>query len=91
MSKAALDMLAACNEEEFGRTDRLEHVKVYVFNPGYTVSNLSGTGSEGVEFRKKTGAGPPEDSAKALVDICNGRRDADAAKGMVNKEGWAPW
>jgi short-subunit dehydrogenase len=84
-------LLAACNEEEFDRTEGLKHVKVYVFNPGYTVSNLSGTGEKGVEERKQRGAGRPEDSAIALVNTATGRRDQDQERGMVNKEGWFPW
>ncbi|KAF2098958.1 NAD(P)-binding protein [Rhizodiscina lignyota] len=89
MSKASLDMLAACNEEEFARTKGAERIKVYVFNPGYTVSNLSGP--EGVEIRKSRGAASPEDSGVALVDISMGKRDADQEKGMINKKGWYPW
>lgn len=91
MSKAALDMLAACNEEEFSRTEGCEKIKVYVFNPGYTVTNLSGTGEKGIEERKRFGAGRAEDSGVALADICMGKRDEDQKNGMVNKEGWFPW
>ncbi|MBE7180273.1 MAG: hypothetical protein INR71_03530 [Terriglobus roseus] len=93
MSKAALNMLAACYEEQFAAAaDGLQRAKVYVFNPGYVVTNL--TGEAGVEMRKQTGAGDPRESARVLAEVTEGKRDEDQAKGMVNANSsasWFPW
>lgn len=92
MSKSALNMLAACYEEEFTREEGLQKAKVFVFNPGYVVTNLSG--EEGVEMRKKTGAGDPRESARVLVETAEGKRDEDQKHGMVNANSsatWFPW
>ncbi len=81
MSKAALNMLAACKYKEFEGK-----VKVWAFNPGYVVTNLSGTGEKGIEERKKNGAGDPRQSAEAIVGIVGGKRDADVG-GFIGVEG----
>lgn len=47
MSKAALNMLAVCNYAEL--KGKRKGVKVWAFNPGYVVTNLSG--EKGVEER----------------------------------------
>lgn len=91
-SKAALNMAAACYEEEFSRDDELKGVKVYVFNPGYVVTNL--TGEESVEMRKNTGAGDPRESARVMVETAEGKRDEDQRQGMVSANSsatWFPW
>ncbi|KAI0841405.1 putative short chain dehydrogenase/reductase [Hypoxylon sp. FL0890] len=87
MSKAALNMLAACtkyNTAEWG-------CKVCAFNPGFCVTNL--TGERGRAMRIKSGARPAKDAADALVDTILGKRDADIEKsGMVDLDGGvAPW
>lgn len=87
MSKAALNMLAACvrhNNADWS-------CKVFAFNPGFCVTNL--TGDKGRAMRIEAGARPAKDAADALVDIVLGKRDADAAKsGMVDLDGgMLPW
>ncbi|KAI0858247.1 putative short chain dehydrogenase/reductase [Xylaria cubensis] len=87
MSKAALNMLAACHRHNFAEWG----CKVLAFNPGWCVSNL--TGEKGREMRVKGGARDPKDPANALVDIVLGKRDADIEKnGMVDLDGGLlPW
>ncbi|KAF3070577.1 3-keto-steroid reductase [Daldinia childiae] len=87
MSKAALNMLAACHRFNFAEWG----CKVLAFNPGWCVSNL--TGEKGREMRLKGGARDPKEPATALADIVLGKRDADIEKnGMVHLDGGIlPW
>ncbi|KAI0401945.1 putative short chain dehydrogenase/reductase [Xylaria palmicola] len=87
MSKAALNMLAACHRYNFSEWG----CKVLAFNPGWCVSNL--TGETGREMRLKGGARDPKDPAIALVDVVLGKRDEDIKKnGMVHLDGGVlPW
>ncbi|RMZ84681.1 hypothetical protein DV737_g893, partial [Chaetothyriales sp. CBS 132003] len=86
MSKAALNMLAACHRHNYA-----DWCKVLAFNPGWCVSNLSG--EKGREMRIKGGARDPQEPAGVLVDIVTGKRDEDIAKnGMVDVDGGVlPW
>ena len=84
MSKAALNMLMMCHHVEF--MDK--GIKVFAFDPGYVVTNLTGEADR--ENRIKRGAGDPADSAKAIVDIVNGSRDSDAGK-FLHMDGLYPW
>jgi NAD(P)-dependent dehydrogenase (short-subunit alcohol dehydrogenase family) len=86
MSKAALNMLMACNHAELGP----KGIKVWAFNPGYVVTNFSGTGEKGVQERIARGAGDPKESAKGIVACIDGRRDKDIGK-FVSKDGYHPW
>lgn len=86
MSKAALNMLVACNVVTYGP----KGVKAWAFDPGYVVTNLSGTGEKGVEERKQRGAGDPRISAQSLADIVDGKRDGDVGK-FVHGNGIYPW
>lgn len=87
MSKAALNMLAACHRYNYAEWG----CRVLAFNPGWCVSNL--TGPKGREMRQKGGARDPKEPAKALTDIVLGKRDADIEKnGMVDIDGGVgPW
>ncbi|KAI1452284.1 putative short chain dehydrogenase/reductase [Annulohypoxylon moriforme] len=87
MSKAALNMLAACHRYNYADWG----CRVLAFNPGFCVTNL--TGEEGREMRVKGGARNPKEPAMALVDIVQGRRDGDIEKnGMVDVDGGVlPW
>lgn len=91
MSKAALNMLAAChkvNFEEWG-------CKVCAFNPGFCVTDLSGP--ENRAMRVQYGARDARDPAVALVKVVKGERDGDIAKqagesGMIDLDGGLlPW
>ena len=83
MSKAALNMLMICHEAQFDGK-----IKVFAFNPGFVVTNL--TGEEDRKNRVNMGAGSSEDSAQTLRSIVVGERDADAGKFVV-AEGVLPW
>lgn len=86
MSKAALNMLMMCHHVELGP----KGIKVWAFNPGYVVTNLSGTGEKGIQERIKNGAGDPKLSAEGIVACIDGKRDKDVGK-FVNKDGYHPW
>lgn len=83
MSKAALNMLMLCHETRFEGK-----IKVFAFNPGYVVTNL--TGEEDKQNRINQGAGSSEDSAQTLRSIVVGERDADVGQFVV-AEGLLPW
>lgn len=87
MSKAALNMLAACHRYNYADWG----CRVLSFNPGWCVSNL--TGAKGREMRIKAGARDPKEPARALADVALGKRDADIEKnGMVDVDGGVgPW
>ncbi|KAI1214423.1 putative short chain dehydrogenase/reductase [Annulohypoxylon truncatum] len=87
MSKAALNMLAACHRYNYADWG----CRVLAFNPGWCVTNL--TGEAGREMRRKGGARDPKEPAVALVDIIQGKRDVDIEKnGMVDVDGGVlPW
>jgi hypothetical protein len=63
-------------------------VKVVAFNPGYSVTAL--TGEEQVEMRRQRGARDPKVCGEACVGIFEGRRDGEADK-LVDVEGVLPW
>ncbi|KAK9371430.1 hypothetical protein V1509DRAFT_614674 [Lipomyces kononenkoae] len=82
MSKAALNMLAACHKVDFAEWG----CKVCAFNPGFMVTNL--TGEEGRARRIQTGARNAREAADALVDVVQGGRDGDIEKsGIVDLDG----
>ncbi|KAK4682654.1 hypothetical protein QC764_117970 [Podospora pseudoanserina] len=88
MSKAALNMLAACDRYGF----RSWGGKVTSFNPGWCVTNL--TGEEGRVMRERGGARSAEDPARALVEVVNGKRDKEAREesGILYLDGGVrPW
>lgn len=67
MSKATLNMLAACDAWEY--RDRM---KVFAYCPGYVISDLAGQR----EAKEQAGfAKSPETSAKELLVIAEGERD----------------
>jgi NAD(P)-dependent dehydrogenase (short-subunit alcohol dehydrogenase family) len=88
-SKAALNMITACQYVEYGLDFQAPEtasggVKVFAFCPGFTVSNLS-------EMNKKeNGAKSTEESGKNLMDIIEGKRDADVGK-FIHGDGVYPW
>jgi NAD(P)-dependent dehydrogenase (short-subunit alcohol dehydrogenase family) len=86
MSKTALNMLAACHHVSLGP----KGVKVWTYDPGYVVTNLSGTGEKGRNERIKAGAGSPVGSAEGIVELVLGKRDEDVGK-FVKKGGFYGW
>ncbi|KAJ5247219.1 hypothetical protein N7468_002202 [Penicillium chermesinum] len=84
MSKAALNLGTIQQHKRL----HSQNVKVFAFCPGLVRSNLRGEAEEAVSAGGN--AGDPLDSAKALFDIAEGKRDADAGK-FVNGAGVIPW
>ena len=83
MSKAALNMLTVCQHRDL----KGEGFRVFAFNPGFTVSGLSG--EEGREMRKKAGAASADEAGEALKVIVERKRDGEVG-GYLHKEGRHP-
>jgi NAD(P)-dependent dehydrogenase (short-subunit alcohol dehydrogenase family) len=78
-SKAALNMVTACQWVEFG-----PNIKVFAYDPGFTISNL------GPHNAAEHGARTAEESAKPLVDVLEGKRDEEAGC-LLHNTGQYPW
>ncbi|KAI0389031.1 putative short chain dehydrogenase/reductase [Xylariaceae sp. FL0594] len=89
ISKAALNMLAACHRHNFA--DWESPARVLAFNPSFCVTNL--TGEEARASRIQLGARDAKQPAHSLVDVVLGKRDDDIAKnGMIDTDGGLlPW
>ncbi|RFU25370.1 hypothetical protein B7463_g10965, partial [Scytalidium lignicola] len=72
ISKAALNMLTACDAWEYEK----DGFKVFAYCPGYVVTDLAGMRDE----KLKQGAATPERSARGLLAIAEGKRDLEAGK-----------
>ncbi|KAI4653737.1 hypothetical protein J4E93_001504 [Alternaria ventricosa] len=79
-SKAALNMLTACQDYEYGP----KGWKVFCFCPGFTESNL------GPRNKPEHGAKPTSEGAKPMVAILEGERDEESG-GFLKAEGGWPW
>jgi NAD(P)-dependent dehydrogenase (short-subunit alcohol dehydrogenase family) len=79
-SKAALNMITACQAVEY---DDLGF-KVFVYCPGFTVSNL------GPYNKAENGAKPTSEGAAPIVKILNGERDAEHGK-FLHATGQYSW
>ena len=84
VSKTALNMLAVLEAGEWGH----EGLKVFVMSPGFVRSNLRGSSEEARSGWGK--AGDPAVSGQILLDIVQGKRDADVGR-FVHKDGVYPW
>jgi len=82
MSKAALNMWAACVAKE----GKEQGIRVWTFDPGLVATNLSGN----KEALKQSGAGSSEVSAHTILSVIEGKRDADVGK-LMYKDGVYPW
>ncbi|KAL1793755.1 hypothetical protein ACET3X_008737 [Alternaria dauci] len=82
ISKAALNMLTACQAYKYGPLGW----KIFAFDPGHTESNLSPATT--AEY----GAKPTSEGARPMLDILAGERDAEHA-GFLNglPERQHPW
>lgn len=79
-SKTALNMGSACQFVEYG-----EHgIKVFTYDPGFTVSNLSENNTA------EKGARSVEESVWPLVDVLEGKRDDEVGK-FLHNTGTYPW
>ncbi|KAH6877990.1 hypothetical protein BKA58DRAFT_426897 [Alternaria rosae] len=79
-SKAALNMLTACQDYEYGP----KGWKVFCFCPGFTESNL------GPRNKAEHGAKPTSEGARPMVAILEGKRDGECG-GFLKAEGGWPW
>ena len=79
-SKAALNMLSACQAMEYQK----DGIKVFIYSPGYTESNL------GPRNKVEQGAKPTDEAVRPLVDILEGKRDHEAGLNLYS-EGVHPW
>lgn len=80
-SKAALNMISACQAVEYSPLEW----KVFCYNPGFTASNLSEVNKE------ENGAQPTSKGAKPIADMVNWKRDEDHG-GFCNSDGsYCPW
>lgn len=79
-SKAALNMLSACQVWEYGKLG----IKTFVYCPGFTVSNLTDFATAGC------GAQPVSEGASPIVHIIEGKRDDDEGS-FVIAGGVAEW
>lgn len=84
VSKSALNMVAVMEATEWGH----EGLKVFVMSPGFVRSNLRGSSEEARSGWGK--AGDPEVSGQIVLDIVQGKRDADVGC-FVHKDGIYPW
>ncbi|KAH8816541.1 hypothetical protein F5884DRAFT_842136 [Xylogone sp. PMI_703] len=87
VSKAGLNMLAACHHVLYGGENG---IKVWTFCPGYVVTSLGGGGETGYEAKRKDGALEPSTSAESLLAIIEGKRDADVGA-FIHRDGRYPW
>lgn len=70
ISKAAMNMVAACQWYDWGE----EGFKIFIYGPGFTESNLS-------ELNKvEKGAKPVSEGAAPMVAMLDGERDEDSGK-----------
>ncbi len=69
MSKAALNMLVACDAWQYEGK-----MKVFAYCPGYVITDLAGQRAE----KEKAGfAKSPDGSARGLLNIAVGKRDGE--------------
>ncbi|PVI04352.1 NAD(P)-binding protein [Periconia macrospinosa] len=79
-SKTALNMVTACQFVELGEMG----IKVFLYDPGFTVSNLSEHNTV------ERGARSAKDSVLPLVDVIEGKRDGECGLFLHNTGTW-PW
>ncbi|KAF2828228.1 NAD(P)-binding protein [Ophiobolus disseminans] len=83
MSKSALNMLSAWQQYQLRDTA----VKVWAYCPGYVVTDLGGDREE----REKMGLESSETSAQGILDIVEGKRDAEKGGFVTKRGGSYPW
>jgi NAD(P)-dependent dehydrogenase (short-subunit alcohol dehydrogenase family) len=88
-SKVALNMIATCQYVEYGLDFQTPEaasggIKVFAYDPGFTVSNLSDANT------KENGARSAEETVLSLMAVVEGKRDADVGK-FIHNSGEYPW
>jgi NAD(P)-dependent dehydrogenase (short-subunit alcohol dehydrogenase family) len=79
-SKAALNMITACQSVEYGE----DGFKVFAYCPGFTVSSL------GPYNKAEMGAKPTSEGAAPIVNILKGERDEEHGE-FLHADGQYPW
>lgn len=79
-SKAALNMVTACQVYDFSSAD----VKIFAYDTGFTQSNL------GPENKAEFGAKPVSEAVRLLIDVLEGKRDQEAGK-LLHEAGVYSW
>ena len=79
-SKTALSMVTACQYVEYGDLG----IKVSLYDPGFTVSNLSENN------KAEKGARSAEETVRSLMEVVDGKRDSEAPAFLHNTGTW-PW
>ncbi|KAF2864949.1 short chain dehydrogenase [Massariosphaeria phaeospora] len=85
MSKAALNMLAMGQQATFSEFGG----KVWAYCPGYVITDL--TGAEDRQNRKDRGAESSETSAQGILEVVEGKRDAEAGCFIARYGKQSPW
>ncbi|KIW00977.1 hypothetical protein, variant [Verruconis gallopava] len=83
VSKAGLNMLAACYAKELGEQFGC---KVWALDPGLVATNLTGD----ADRLRQRGAAEPVTSARTIMATCLGERDGEVGK-LIHKDGVHPW
>lgn len=81
VSKAAQNLLAGLLKPSLAAAG----VKTFVWNPGFTASNLGGFNTV------ENGAKPTDEATRPLVDIIEGKRDAEENKFLSEQDDSYPW
>lgn len=82
-SKTALSMLML----DWNHKLKEDGVKVFSVSPGLCITDLGGIGEEAM---KAMGAVHPSEGAERIIDVAEGKRDADVGK-IIDKVGLLPW
>jgi len=83
MSKAALNMLTACQHVELQEVGG----KAWAYCPGYVITDIWGD----KDVREKNGVESSETSAQGIVEIVEGKRDAEVGKFITRYGQQYPW
>jgi NAD(P)-dependent dehydrogenase (short-subunit alcohol dehydrogenase family) len=70
--------------KEEGKEKEKKKMKVFCYDPGFTVSNLSS------HNKKEFGARSAEDTVRSILELVDGKRDEDVGK-FIHNTGEYPW
>ncbi|KAF2727180.1 short chain dehydrogenase [Polyplosphaeria fusca] len=90
MSKAALNMLTACQAANY----REDGIKVWAFCPGYVITDLrisDDAGADQRKIREESGAESSVTSAVGIGEIVAGERDGETERFVQRFGGVWPW
>jgi NAD(P)-dependent dehydrogenase (short-subunit alcohol dehydrogenase family) len=76
--------LGAKDDEAKEEGKEKKRIKVFCYDPGFTVSNLSS------HNKKEFGARSVEDTVKSIMELVDGKRDEDVGK-FIHNTGEYPW